>query len=124
MTPFNEGVDHSINQPINLTTGGESPTAEITPLVERMLRRALELVQSKGAATSPDLRLLLHAICGKARARHLFAEQLIIIIKVAWYAMPEAYRDLRWSGVGDPRTEVLARVITVCIEEYYAIEDG
>jgi len=69
--------------------------------------RFRNLVAAEGA--EPIRRL-----CELARARDLRVEQLLIMIKESWQALPEARRLLRQDA-----EDILARVITASIEEYY-----
>lgn len=65
----------------------------------------------------PDetLRRALSALCADARARNLRPEQLILIFKQAWTSLPEFE-----SGSRNQRQELLDRIVSICIEEYYA----
>jgi hypothetical protein len=64
----------------------------------------------------PDqaLRRALHALCADARARNLRSEQLILIFKQVWASLPDIQ-----NRSGNRRQELLDRVVTICIEEYY-----
>lgn len=65
----------------------------------------------------PDdtLRRALNALCTDARARNLRPEQLILIFKQVWSSLPEIQ-----NRIGNRRQELLDRIVTICIEEYYA----
>ena len=60
------------------------------------------------------LRAALRVTCERARRDGLRAEQLLLVVKAVWHDLPER-REL-------PRVdadEVLARVVTACIAEYF-----
>lgn len=61
------------------------------------------------------LRRAFRALCVDARERNLRPEQLILIFKQAWSGLPEIQ-----VRSGNPRQELLDRIVTICIEEYYA----
>lgn len=58
-------------------------------------------------------------LCHDAHRRHLQAEQLLIAVKDAWRALPEARLDARRAA---PHAS-LDRFISLCIAEYYARRD-
>lgn len=70
--------------------------------------------------SEPDLRRALRTVCAEAHRRHLRAEQLLILFKQAWSSLPEVEQLPR----GIERDELLGRIITVCIEEFYADGHG
>jgi hypothetical protein len=62
------------------------------------------------------LQVSLLTMASEARARGILPEQLLIVLKDVWNALPEV-RSMR-----DPReqTGLLQRVVTMCIKEYYS----
>lgn len=58
-------------------------------------------------------------LCDDAHRRHLQPEQLLIAIKDAWRAMPEAREGVRHGEA----SRSLDRFISLCIAEYYARRD-
>lgn len=62
-----------------------------------------------------DVRRALRLMCDEARRHQLGAEQLVIIIKRAWESLPEARRRAR----NGEREQLLGKILTMCIEEYY-----
>jgi hypothetical protein len=88
--------------------------AHLRRLAGSALRHAVHAAQ-RGEAPDGQVREALRRACDAARERDLRAEELIVILKAAWHGLPEA-RDIRRHDSAD----VLARVITVCVDEYYA----
>ena len=70
-------------------------------------------------AVDGDARAMMRRTCEAAHAHGIRAEQLLLLIKDAWRELPEARRVPRHAA-GD----VLSRLITICIHEYYARERG
>jgi hypothetical protein len=93
--------------------GASTDTELLRELVERVLIHAVHAARFT-EVTGDDGTGPVQQICREARIRGLRAEQLIIIMKDSWYRMPET-RRLQFPHADD----VLARVITTCIEEYY-----
>ena len=91
---------------------------EAHPSVETMtaatLRRALVAPADDGA--NEELRRAVRALADEARRRGLRAEQLVVAIRETWRSLPEARSAASRSGDAG----VAARVIGVCIGEYYA----
>lgn len=67
--------------------------------------------ENSAAALEPAMR----RIAAEAREKKIRAEQLLIMLKEVWYALPqlEAVR-------GETQTRLLQRVVTLCIREYYS----
>jgi hypothetical protein len=107
---------------------GQTPSSEIESLPTRSLtdaaHAALRAVlgarirQSIYDAPVPAARLrhAIRLLCDEARRRGVRAEQLVVVIKQAWASLPES----RWRAGDDRGTEFLHRVVSICIEEYYA----
>lgn len=87
--------------------------ARLTRETREVLRRAAsvrELADFPGAAVRRGLR----PVCKEAREGHVLVEQLLVLCKDVWRSLPEAQRLRR-----DIADDVLARVITTCIDEFY-----
>ena len=84
-------------------------------LLDIVLRRAVYTVGG-GYSLSSALRESMRRICVLAHARDVRVEQLLVLIKESWFELPEPERILR-----DHSGDVLARVITLCIDEYYGV---
>ena len=100
--------------------GGTSSSRSLHAAAHAALRAALGEQLRRSSPDEPvsqlRLRRALRLLCDDARARGVRAEQLVIMIKQAWRSLPEAA-----SRPGDDSgTELLRRVVSVCIEEYYA----
>lgn len=89
---------------------------DLRALTRRIVRAALR-ADRRRPGPEPDAQMLqlLRVTCNLARANHTLVEQLLILLKEAWREQPDA-RPLRHSDAVD----TLARVITLCIAEYYA----
>lgn len=93
-------------------------------LANRRLRSKLEKtcrdVCAQKADAAPDqrreLRASLQEICAEARRAGLRAEQLLVLIKDVWSALPAGLSRVQ-SVHGDER---LNYVISTCVDEYYA----
>jgi hypothetical protein len=97
-----------------------SPTSESTrlrSLCGAALRRAL-LADASPAATMRGVRPILADACREAHARGLHAEQLLVMLKSAWFEVPKGGNLSRFESDG-----VLTRVVTLCIDEYYRTRD-
>ncbi len=80
-----------------------------------MLRSALIAVVD-GRASSSNVRPALRQLCVCARAEDLKAEQLLVRFKELWSSLP----SLAGLPRGRQRNDLMARVTTMCIEEFYA----
>ncbi|HJP85175.1 MAG TPA: hypothetical protein VJ852_04255 [Gemmatimonadaceae bacterium] len=83
-----------------------------------MLRRAVRTI-SNGYPIDEKLRDSMQRVCTLAHRREVTAEGLVVMLKTAWWNLPEAERVL-----GYRRDEVLSRVITLCINEYFEPRKG
>jgi hypothetical protein len=62
-----------------------------------------------------ELRAALRAMSDEARDKAMYPEQLLIVLKDIWYALPAVRR------IDEPADQIrlLQRVVTMCIKEYY-----
>lgn len=81
-----------------------------------ILREALPTICNGGdrAAFQVALSAPLARLCEETKRRELRVEQLIVAVKCAWATLPDA----RWWR-RDTDGELLAIVITVCIEQFF-----
>ena len=94
---------------------GDAGDAEVVrALVRRALRCAIA-AELDGRADA-DIGRALREACDRARKDNLRAEQLLLVLKETWRALPET-RRLRLDG-----DLMLARIVSACIGEYYRIE--
>jgi hypothetical protein len=63
-----------------------------------------------------QLRQALQHMATEARAKDIQAEQLLVVLKDIWYRLPSV------RTVREPvdQIQLLQRVVTMCIREYYA----
>jgi hypothetical protein len=78
------------------------------------LSLALRVGDGSEGARDGGLRRLIQRASQSARERGLRAEQLLILLKETWRELPEV-RHVPFQDADD----MLARVVTLCIEEYY-----
>jgi hypothetical protein len=110
-----KSADHSAPDAFS----GESAPAN----ANRRLRSSLQSVFLDPALRHADapnaerrnLRIALRAVCAEARGSGLRAEQLLVIIKDVWSALPAGIAHVP-SVHGDER---LNYVISTCVDEYY-----
>lgn len=88
--------------------------AALRELIRTALLYALRSTQD-WKAPDGELQRIVRGVCAAATQDGLRAEQIVIIVKDSWRDLAAAREMLR--GDGEP---VLAHVITLCIEEYYA----
>jgi hypothetical protein len=89
----------------------------VAPTVAKLLDdRAVQAQVRRGAVPEPQWRDALRAMCQEARAEHIVPEQLLVELKQALGILCDTY------GVphGAARTDFTSRVVTLCIEEYFA----
>ena len=89
--------------------------AEARVLVRALLREAVEHERHEGRLTRDAIRGEVRAACACAHGGGLPIEWLLVLVKEEWRAAPEA-RGLRRTDA----TRVLERVVTLCIDEFYA----
>jgi hypothetical protein len=79
--------------------------------VQAALRAYVEQPHTEGET----LRNALHAMAAEARDKSMLPEQLLVVLKDIWYALPSV------RGTGEPADQIrlLQRVVTMCIKEYY-----
>ena len=82
-------------------------------------RAMLEQVR-RGAVPEPEWREALRAICEDARADDVPPEELLVELKQALAILC----DTCLVPHGPARSEFTSRVVTLCIEEYYAEHGG
>jgi hypothetical protein len=89
--------------------------AELSAAIERSLCEG-EMHSSLQADIDVDLRKALRVSCAKARLQRVRAEQLLVDLKTVWMTLPTMLST---------RTEDrLNRIVSACIDEYYAGENS
>jgi hemoglobin-like flavoprotein len=93
----------------------QTPPSRLDDESINALRLALRAFLQNAEAPS-GLQPALHRIATEARERAIPPEQLLIVLKELWSALPEV------RSMTDTRQQVslLQRVVTMCIREYYS----
>jgi hypothetical protein len=91
------------------------PTAGLAEETVARARVALSRYLEDSETAGSELRDALDAMASEARAKSMLPEQLLVVLKDIWYALP-AVRSLEDSG---SQIRLLQRVVTMCIKEYY-----
>jgi hypothetical protein len=93
---------------------GEDEIARLELLLAEALRLAL-LARRNAASEKTSVRSVLADACDIARARALYPEQVIIMLKAAWTRLGD-------SGVTNQHDAqaALDGAVAVCIQEYFA----
>jgi hypothetical protein len=94
----------------------ESTIAALSVLLVRMARDEAPLDAEVAVRASDDVRGALRELCENARANRVRVEQLVIAIKQGWSSLHSDNPRSRSAGPDG----MLNRVITLCIDEYYA----
>jgi hypothetical protein len=74
---------------------------------------------STGGANLSELAPAIRLVCDDARRRGLRAEDVVILFKRAWAAVPGP----DFGSEGNRRGDLLERAITLCIKSYYSSAD-
>ena len=80
------------------------------------VRAALRAYLANSADSAALQRALLR-VSAEARAREMLPEQVLVVLKDVWGALPEV-RAMTDAG---EQVRLLQRVVTMCIKEYYSI---
>ena len=91
------------------------PAAGLAEETVARTREALSHYLEDPEAGGDGLRDALDAMATEARSKAMLPEQLLVVLKDIWYALP-AVRSLDDSGA---QIRLLQRVVTMCIKEYY-----
>ena len=83
------------------------------------LRSALQ-ARLRGWLEDGELRRAIRLLCDEAHRRGMGAEQLLVMLKQAWASVAGTSN----FPLGPERDELSKRVITMCIEEFYAEQTG
>jgi hypothetical protein len=95
-----------------------TPRATPNLSVERVMALHVALrneIADRNPISSPDLREALRQICGEAKLKNWQPEQLLVAFKMALDTVPAVRRIPR----GPERHEFVARLVSLCIDEYY-----
>ena len=93
------------------------PPERVVPAEVSELTRGVFRAWVAGAAEDAQLRRALRLFCDVAQQRQLRPEEVLVALKGIFRSVPEV-RDTRNRGTGD---DLIARAVTMCIEEFYAM---
>jgi len=91
-----------------------------SPSLDASTVNALRAILGRSAANGshdPQLQDLLCTTAAEARNKGIRAEQLLIMLKDIWYALP----DVAARTSSDVDNALLEDLISRCIREYYAL---
>lgn len=91
------------------------PRPDLSAATVASLQTALAAYLANPSDTS-TLESSLRALTKEAREKQVHAEQLLVVLKDIWFALPA----IRGTPPGEPQHALLQRVITQCIREYYS----
>ena len=91
------------------------PPAGLAEETIARVRSALSRYLDDQGGGGQELRDSLDAMASEARAKSMLPEQLLVVLKDIWYALP-AVRAIDDAGA---QIRLLQRVVTMCIKEYY-----
>ena len=92
------------------------PPNELAQETVDAVRDALEHFARDPAIPSSDLRSALQELAREARLLGMPPEQLLILLKRVWQALPDVANAPDYSE----QTRVLQAVVTMCIHVYFA----
>ena len=91
------------------------PSAGLTEETSARARLALTRYLENAETGAQELRDALDLMATEAREKSMLPEQLLVVLKDIWYALPQV-RAIEDSGA---QIRLLQRVVTMCIKEYY-----
>jgi predicted ATPase len=93
------------------STPGRSDLAAET--IDAVRSALLQFVETP--SDGEPLRRALDAMAAEAHAKSILPEQLLIILKDVWHALPNV------ASMRDPaeQSRLLRQVVTICIKEYF-----
>ena len=99
--------------------GATTQVSETGPYATVPLATVRLTTSLSGGADLPQLAPAIRILCLDAQRRGLRAEDVVILFKKAWAAVPGP----EYGPEGTRRGEVLERAITLCIKSYYSTAD-
>jgi hypothetical protein len=93
----------------------QTPPSRLDPETIAALRAALGAYLSQ-TSERPQLQAALVALAADARGKSMLPEQLLVVLKEVWNALPE----VRAMSDTSAQVALLQRVVTMCIKEYYS----
>lgn len=113
MEPNPQGQPHA--DPSEGTTSSGTASRKVRATLRRIFQESRLDLADMRAGADDRLRPALSQVCSDARHAGLRAEQLLVLIKEVWSALPTGLSRVQ-SVHGDER---LNYVISVCVDEYY-----
>lgn len=94
------------------------PTPPPTTLDADMLGELREMLVRylREGNHTEEMQDILRRVNEQAHERGISAEQVLIALKRVWFSLPE----VRNAGESEPQRSLLHRVVTRCIQQYYA----
>jgi hypothetical protein len=92
-----------------------APRRQLSPDAIARLEAALGKYLQSGTEAA-DLQAAIRAVSAEARQHGIHAEQVLVVLKDLWFGLPQ----IRSASPGDQQPEMLQRVVTLCIREYYS----
>jgi hypothetical protein len=105
-----------VGNPLSSRVIPESTIAALRELLVRMVHDEPAQNVDHAAGAGDDVRRALQALCDDAHTSSVRVEQLVIAIKEGWSSLHSLHPRARSDGPD----ELLNRVITRCIDEYYS----
>ena len=96
-------------------TGPMPPNALAQETVDAVRRALQRYAKRPSSEPAPEVRSALHALAREARDNMIPPEQLLITLKGLWQSLPEVQQ----ARDHDEQMQVLQRVVTICIKEYF-----
>jgi hypothetical protein len=93
----------------------QTPPSRLDDATLDTLRAALQQYLLESSASS-TLHSALMSMSAEARAKAILPEQLLVVLKDVWNALPE----VRAMPDATEQVRLLQRVVTMCIKEYYS----
>ena len=100
-------------------TTAQAATAAFRAMVEHTLGPHLQTLRGMGDVDAAALRDAIRTVCGAAHTLSLPPERVIIHVKEVWLDLPPSRDKFRTGGT----SELLDRVITMALDEYYRPPD-
>ena len=95
----------------------DSPPPALDAETVTAVRAALARYAREGNHTD-ELRDLLMRVAAEARAKHIMAERLLVVLKEIWGSLPEVRQQSDRGRIGD-QNALLQQLVTRCIQQYY-----
>jgi hypothetical protein len=94
---------------------GQTPPGRLEDATIDAVRSALRGYAESGEP-SDGLRIALMTMATEARDKSILPEQLLVVLKGLWSALPE----VRAMTDASKQIQLQQRVVTMCIREYYS----